>query len=300
MAKLVRLLAISAIFAASRDAGAFVHVVRPNESLAEIARRVYGDASREGLIASANALDVQGGSAIVPGMRLQIPACTYHRVEEHETWPGIAKQFLGDERRADALARVNDALAWIAPSPGREVRIPYVLGYIAAEGDTTIEIARRFLGDPNAAWQLEAYNGKKQWKLVRGEVVLVPIASLDLTQAGREEASSSDARTHEEAGGSALAVQRKVTAEIPTLLADVRGGRYVEAVGRGNRLLAASDLARAQTAAIERALVEAYVALDAKGLATAACEAWHGADPTATLDPTYVSPKIREACRWAR
>ncbi|HEY1958790.1 MAG TPA: LysM peptidoglycan-binding domain-containing protein [Polyangiaceae bacterium] len=297
--KVIRLFALAALFSLSRDAGAFVHVVRPNESLADIAKRMYGDATREGLVASANALDVQGGSAIVPGMQLQIPACTYHRVGEHETWPGIAKKYLGSEERADALARVNDALAWIAPSPGREVRIPYVLGYIAAEGDTTVEIARRFLGDPNAAWQLEAYNGKKQWKLIRGEVVLVPISSLDLTEAGREEAASSDARTREESGGSALAKQRKVGGEIPALLADVRAGRYVEAVGHGNRLLATSDLTRAQSASIQRALVEAYVALESKGLAAAACDAWHEADPAATLDPAYVSPKIREACRWA-
>ena len=298
--KVLRLFAIAAFFAVSRDASAFVHVVRPGESLADIAKHMYGDSTREGLIASANALDVQGGSAIVPGMRLEIPACSYHRVGEHETWPGIAKEYLGSEERADALARVNDALAWIAPSPGTEVRIPYVLGYIAAEGDTTIEIARRFLGDPNAAWTLEAYNGKKQWKLVRGEVVLVPISDLELTAAGREEAASSDAHGREETGGAALAKQRKVSGEIPALLADVRAGRYVEAVGRGNRLLATSDLTRAQTASIQRALVESYVALDAKGLAGSACDAWHEADPAATLDPVYVSPKIREACRWAR
>jgi len=91
-----------------------------------------------------------------------------------------------------------------------------------------------------------------------------------------------------------------VAADIPALLADLRAGRYVEAVGRGNRLLAQSDLTRAQLASIQRALVEAYVALDAGALATAACDAWHAQDPAAKLDPTYVSPKIREACRWNR
>lgn len=298
--RLIRLLTVALVCGAARDASAFVHVVRPNESLADIAKRLYGDASREGLIASANALDVQGGSAIVPGMQLQIPACDYHRVGEHETWPELARQFLGDEQRADPLARVNDALAWIAPSPGSEVKIPYVLTYIAAEGDTTTEIARRFLGDANKAWELEGYNGKKQWKLVRGQIVLVPISDLELTPAGRAEAAGAEARAKEETGGAALAKQRKVGAEIPALLADVRAGRYVDAVARGNRLLAAGELARAQSASIERALVEAYVALDAKGPASASCDAWHAADPAATLDPTYVSPKIREVCRWAR
>jgi hypothetical protein len=190
---------------------------------------------------------------------------------------------------------------WIAPSAAQEVRIPYVLTYIAAEGDTTLAIARRYLGDANRAWELDAYNGKKEWKLLRGDVVLVPISELTLTDAGRTEAAGAEPRAKREAGGAAMSQQRKVSAEVPLLLADVRAGRYVEAVARGNRMLGASDMTRAQTAAINRALVEAYVALDAPGPAAAACDEWrkHEAGITA-LDPMYVSPKIREACRAGR
>lgn len=282
------------------EARAFVHVVRPKESLAEIAKHIYGDATKEGLLAGANALDVQGGSAIVPGMHLQIPACDYHRASEHATWPSLAREWLGDEKRADALARVNDALAWIAPSPGQEIRVPYVLTYIAAEGDTTIAIARRYLGDPNRAWEIDSYNGKEKWKLLRGDVVLVPISNLDLTDVGRAEAAGEDARPKRESGGATMAQQRKASGEIPALLADVRAGRYIDAVARGNRLLAQTELARAQIASIDRALVEAYVALDQPTLATSSCDDWHKQDASATLDPVYVSPKIRDACRWTR
>ncbi len=298
--KLTRLLAFAALFTAGHDASAFVHVVRPKESLADIAKRLYGEPSREGLLAGANSLDVQGGSAIVPGMHLQIPACDFHRVVAHETWASLARDFLGDDKRADYLARANDAFAWIAPSPGQEVRIPYVLTYIAAEGDTTLAIARKYLGDQNLAWEIDAYNGKKEWKLLRGEVVLVPISTLELTDAGRTEALGEDGRGRREAGGATLAAQRKVAAEIPLLLADVRAGRYVDAVARGNRLVAQTDLSHAQAASIDRALVEAYVALDATALAQATCDDWHKNEPGATLDPVYVSPKIRDACRWAR
>jgi len=283
--------------ATARDAGAFVHVVRPKESLADIATKLYGDASKEGLLASANALDVQGGSAIVPGMHLQIPACDYRRVGEHATWPNLAREYLGSDERADALARVNDAVAWVAPSPGQEIRVPYVLTYIAAEGDTTTAIARRFLGEANRAWEIESYNGKKEWKLLRGEVVLVPISNLDLTDAGRAEASHDDVRGRRESGGQTMAQQKKVAQEIPALLADVRAGRYVDAVARGNRLLGQGELDARARASIDRALVEAYVALDAAGPAAIACDDWHKQEPTATLDPIYVSPKIRDACR---
>ncbi len=293
-------LALALESSSAPEAQAFVHVVRPKESLADIAKHIYGDATKEGLLAGANALDVQGGSAIVPGMHLQIPACDYHRAAEHATWPSLAREWLGDDKRADALARVNDALAWIAPSPGQEIRVPYVLTYIAAEGDTTTAIARRYLGDANRAWEIDSYNGKKDWKLLRGEVVLVPISNLDLTDVGRAEAAGEDTRAKRESGGSTMAQQRKAGGEIPMLLADVRAGRYIDAVARGNRLLAQTELARAQIASIDRALVEAYVALEQSALATTACDDWHKQDTSATLDPIYVSPKIRDACRWSR
>src|SRR5262249_1191259 len=131
------------------------------------------------------------------------------------------------------------------------------------------------------------------------EVVLVPIARLDLTDAGRTEATREEGR-HREGGGSALAAQKKAAVEIPQLLGDLRAGRWVEAVARGNRLLASTDLARAQPAAIHRALAEAYAALEARPQAQSACDDWRKNDEAFALDPIYVSPKIREACARPR
>ena len=50
-------LALLAVLVAPR-AIAFPHVVRPGETLAQIAARLYGDAKRESLLAGANALIV--------------------------------------------------------------------------------------------------------------------------------------------------------------------------------------------------------------------------------------------------
>ena len=80
------------------------------------------------------------------------------------------------------------------------------------------------------------------------------------------------------------------------LLADVRGGRYVDAVTRGGRLLGMGELTRAQLGIIHRQLTEAYAALEAPGLAAAACAAWRENDPKARLDPMMLSPKIMTAC----
>ena len=71
----------------------------------------------------------------------------------------------------------------------------------------------------------------------------------------------------------------------------MRYGRYAEAVARGNRLLGGAALTHPQLAVLHRALVEAYVALDARTAAAAACAAWKSNDPAWALDPVRDLPQ---------
>lgn len=280
-----------------RDAGAFSHVVKPGETLAQIADRVYGDAKLEFVLVGANALDTQGGTIIAPGMRLEIPAPSHHAVVQGETWTDLALFWLGtsDPARAELLARVNKGLPWVPPTEGQEIEIPPVVTYIAGDGETINAVAGRFWGDPNRGWELNTYNHREGVPVKRGEIVLVPMPSLKLTPAGRAEARAA-AEREGATGGLALDQQRRADADLPQLLADVRYGRYAEALARGNRILGGGALTRPQLALIHRALLEAYVAIDARAAATAACAAWRANDPGATLDPVRVSPKIIAAC----
>ena len=290
----------SVLFAA--DAHAFPHVVKPGETLAQIAQRVYGSAKYEVVLAGANFLDVQGGSAPVPGMRIEVPAPGYHRVSAGETWGQLALAWLGDPKRADVLARMNHAVSWVPPVDGQEIQIPYVLTVIAGDSDKVDQIAKRYYGDPNRAWELDAYNARKEpeqgpLNLKRGEVMLVPLLDLTLTEQGRTEARAAMGGAGAQAGGGALDAQRRAEAELPALLADVRAGRWLDAVSRGNRILGSGDLTHAQLATVHRALLEAYVALDAPGAAAGSCAAWRANDPSTKLDPALVSPKIRAICK---
>jgi hypothetical protein len=290
-----------AIALSAADARAFAHVVQAGETLAQIADRVYGDAKMETVLVGANALDAQGGSAIVAGMRLEIPAPAHFRVLEHETWEKIAIAWLGDAKRADMLARANGGVSWIPPVDGQEIVIPAVIAHIAAEGDSTSGLALRYWGNANRAWELDAYNGRKPGALHRGDVMLVPLADLTLTERGRAEARHEEAARRESASG-AHDAQKRADSEIPTLLAHVHRGRYVDAVALGNRLLGSGEgssnaLTNPQLATIHRALLEAYVALDALGAAAGACAAWRAAATDVKLDPRLVSPKIRAQCK---
>jgi len=279
-------------------ARAFMHVVKAGETLAQIASRDYGDSRYESVLVGANALDSQGGSAIVPGMRIEVPAPSHHRVTAGETWQSLALAWWGGAgKRADMLASANGAMSWVPPAEGLEIEIPPVVAHIASPGDSSSTLAARYLGDVNKGWLLNFFNGREEARLKQGEIILVPLVGLGLTDAGKEEARASAESAAREGETGALDAQRRIEAELPQLAADVRSGRYVEAVARGNRLLVSGPVTHPQLAVIHRALLEAYVALDAPGLASGECSAWKSNEPHPRLEPRSVSPKIRAVCQ---
>ncbi len=284
------------LVAPTRPAAAFPHIVKSGETLAQIAERTYGRVEMEQLLVAANGLDAGGGISILPGMRLEIPSVSHYRASAGETWAGLAKELLGEERRSDVLAMANDSMPWLAPADGQEIIIPFNLRYVVMSGDSTLTIAYRFLGERDKAWMLDRYNHLKGEALHRGDVVLVPLWELGLTAEGKAEAAAAGALVRAEGAGRARDAQRRADAELPQLAGDLRAGRYVDAVARGNRLLGFGDLAKPQLATIHRALTEAYVALDSVGLGETSCRAWRDADPAAELDPIELSPKILRAC----
>jgi len=279
------------------DAHAFTHIVKPGETLAQIADRLYGESRLEVVLVGANALDVQGGTIIAPGMRLEIPAPGHHTVMQGETWAELSATWLGmgDVARTELLAGVNKGVSWVPPVEGQEIEIPAVVTYIASDAETINAVAVRFWGDANRGWELNRFNHREDVPVRRGEIVLVPMTGLRLTEAGRSEARTAAERDGA-SGGMALEQQRKADADLPQLLADVRYGRYAEAIALGNRAIGGAALTHPQLATVHRALLEAYVAIDAHAAAAAACAAWRSNDPAAVLDPVRVSPKIRDAC----
>ena len=281
----------------SADAHAYVHIVQRGETLASIAKRAYGDAKHETILAAVNGLDAQGGASIVPGLRLEVPAPSHHRCSGAETWGALAERFFGDAARGEILAIYNGGMAWIPPPPGQVIAIPFVLTHVASEGETTPLVARRYYGADQRSWEVERFNQLKTIHLARGQVVLVPLFHLTLTDEGRAEASQGEVTSRSEGQGAQRDAQSRAEKDIPLVLGDVRAGRYVDAIARANRLLGAGELTRPQLARVHRALVDAYVAVDATGAAAAACSAWRANEAgSKALDPVRVSPKVRAAC----
>ena len=276
-------------------ARAFPVVVQPGDTLAGIAQRIYGRVEYEGLLVSANGLEAHGGVAIVPGMRLEVPALAYRRVAPGDSWQTLASALLGSPARAPVLAFANDGKPWLAPTENAEIVIPYNLRFVAEGGENVSDVAERFLGSKKHVWTLAGYNGIENVVLEAGQLILVPLTDLHLTPEG-ERAARLALEGWGAAGGEQRAEQAAAAAELPALLADVRGGRYAEAVARGVALLVGSSLTTPQRASVHRQLLEAYAALGATGRAADACREWLKAAPRAPIDPLVMSPKLLAAC----
>lgn len=276
-------------------ARAFTHTVLPGDTLASIAEKYYGKIQYEHVLVAANLLDLEGGSSITRGMRLEVPALAHRTIARGDTWDALAAELLGWSTRSDVLSLANDSKPWLLPEEGAEIIVPYNLRVIVRQ-ESLVAIALKFMGDMNKAWILDRYNKLDGRGLEPGTVLLVPITELPLTEAGKKAAARDAGSVCSEAAGGVMRTQRRIAQELPLLIADVRAGRYVDAVARGSRFIATGALAESQLAVVHRQLVEAYVALDATGLAQAACEEWKKRDPRARLDPIEFSPKILRAC----
>lgn len=277
----------------------YAHVVRSGETLASIAQRYYGDPRRESVIVAENGLDAQGGAPIVRGLRLRIPFVTYHRVAEGETWQGLAERFLGSPRRAFALIAANEGTASEQPPVGAELLIPYPLRHVTTQSENLPRVATLYFGDDAASVRnLRRYNGLRGIRLSRGQLLLIPLADLVLSEEGRH-------IIEEETGvappaGDVRAMQAQVSAELPTLRAHVRGGRFTEAVALGNRLLGTGVLTGNQVVSIQRELGTAYVALARADLAVDAFGAAIARQPDLQLDQLSTSPIVLEAFQQAQ
>ena len=271
-------LVLAVVATRARVAGAFPYAVHPGDTAASLAERFYGRIELEAIVVAANRLDDR--VPLSPGMRIDIPAVGFHRVAPGATWKGLAEEFLADPARAEALALANESEPWDPPKPGREIVLPYPLQYVAREGDTVQSLAYRFLGHRDAGATIDRFNRRSGSPIAAGDVVLLPIASLRLTDEGREMARRGAARAQSEEG-------------------ELRRGEWLAVIVRGNQFAAGGALSDEQASRVHRALLEAYVALGEGGLAARACEEWRRAEPEARLDPIDHSPKLLRACPGA-
>lgn len=279
--------------------GAIVHTVRPGETLAAIGELYYGDPRRESVIVAENGLGQEGGSAIVPGMRLVIPTVRYHRVQEGDTWASLAERYYGDVRRAFVLIDANAAAGGKLPAVGAQLLIPHPLRYTSNGHDPIRQAARDFYdGSSKTMAMLKRFNGLKSPRVNRGEILLLPMPHLILSEQGKKVAQEQGLALAQAAA--ARDRQLAVHEELPALRQDVQEGRFVEAVALANQLLGSGQLTGNQLVTIQRELGTALVALDREDLAFEAFKALLEQQPDVELGLGDTSPRVLRVLDSAR
>ncbi|MDW8247530.1 MAG: LysM peptidoglycan-binding domain-containing protein, partial [Sandaracinaceae bacterium] len=276
-----------------------VHVVKNGETLASIAEQYYGDAKKEAILVAENGLEVHGGARIVAGLRLVIPSVGYHRVAAGESWASIAEKYYGNPSRAFVLQEANPSIVGSNLPEGAEILLPYPLRHVADQRDTLERIAKRYYEDAGAFSIIRRFNGLRNPRLFRGQVVLVPLFNLILTEGARLRASQNPEQACEHAA-SIRSLQERVHLEIPVIQEYLREGHYVEAIAAGNRLLGNEGLDVEQRTSILIMLATAYIALENRELAVQALIEALRLKKNLSLDPRRVSPAVRSALEEAR
>jgi LysM repeat protein len=287
---------VSANASAASAQAPLTHVVRPGETLASIAELYYGDPRREGVLVTENGLNSGGGSAIVVGMRLLVPSVWYHKVLEGETWAELATRFYGDPSRAFVLIEANSGKS-VHPDVGAELLVPYPLRHIADQNEALRKIAKLYFKNPNGINIISRFNEESK-RVVRGQIVLVPLADLVLTKEGKALADKQKSESVE--GGDVRQKQAAIDAELPALREHVRGGRYEDALAMANRLIGAGDLTSSHVVSIHREMATALVALDREDLAREALSRMLDEQPDAELDSVRTSPRVLKIFEQAK
>ncbi|MET0390750.1 MAG: LysM domain-containing protein, partial [Polyangiales bacterium] len=259
----------------------------------------YGDPRRESALVNENGLEGAGGSSsIVVGLRLTIPLVRYHRVQAGETWAELAERYYGDVRRAFVLAEAN-TVSGKTPAPGAQLLIPHPLRYTAGAHDPLRQAARDFFdGSTKTIAMLRRFNNLKGPRVNRGDVLLLPISNLVLSDAGKKAAQEQgqSLASAAQARSKQLAAQE----ELAGLRQHVQEGRFVEAVALANQLLGAGQLTGNQLVTIQRELGTALVALDREDLAFEAFKALVEQQPDIELGLSDTSPRVLRVLDRAR
>lgn len=276
----------------------YMHVVRPGETLASVAQRYYGDTRLENVLVAENGLTVEGGAAIVVGLRLAVPHVIYHRVRDGETWNELATHYYGDPKRAFILVEANEGSVGKPPDGGAELLVPYPLRHVAEQGDTLVRVAKEFYGNGAYAKRLRRFNSIRGNRLKRGQIVLVPLMKLTLSDEGRKIVAAETGV--EPAAGEVRELQERIDEQLPKLREFAHDGRFTEVVALGNQLLGAGRLTGNQIVTIHRQLAVSYVALDRADLAVRSFKVALERQPDLELDAMRTSPTVMAAFRKAK
>lgn len=174
---------------------------KAEETLSHIALIHYGDPKKMIYLTTVNGI---GDPDRLPsGKRLTIPVVETVKVQKGDDLARLAKRHLGDAKRADFLAWLNQIKDAKELKIGASLVIPFVLEHSVQEGQSMLDVARRYYWSTRPAGLLRKFNGRRTNALKPGESVAVPIydreAQLEVVKKRLQQYQERERREAEEA-----------------------------------------------------------------------------------------------------
>lgn len=158
---------------AHADDDTVIYRVRPGDTLKLVAAEYYGDHQHTTIfLMVANKLHRQ--RKLIPGEKLRIPVSRDITTARGDTFPSLAKAYLGDETRAAFLAEFNKMSPTVSLATGTVLTIPIRVTHTAAGRETLEQISQWYFGDAKQAGMLRAYNHLETSQLDKNDSLIVP------------------------------------------------------------------------------------------------------------------------------
>lgn len=181
---LLTLLAVGQAAAQPRsDRSVVFHVAEADDTLDLLAAEYFGDRRLAPFIMVANKIIRK--RRLRPKERLRIPTAWEYQAIAGEPLGPLAARFLGDKRRDKFLADFNGIRVDTTLATGQEIMVPFHVRHVAAQRETLAALAQRFYGEPGKARLLHDYNFLSSTTLNKGQVVIVPITHVRISETRR-------------------------------------------------------------------------------------------------------------------
>ncbi len=150
---------------------------RPDDTLSHVALVHYGNPKKYVYLMQVNG--ISDPDRLPSGRTLRIPTVGRYRVKKGDTLGKIAARFLRSSKRADFLTWLNRIKDPARLEPGTVITIPFLIRHRAQQGQTMVDVARRYYFTSRSTGLLRRFNGRKTNALREGEIIWVPIFDPD-------------------------------------------------------------------------------------------------------------------------
>ena len=261
------------------------HKVVRGDTLELLAAEYYGSRRHAIFIMKANRLT--HSRPLKVGETLKVPIARVLTVKVGDTLKDLAKQHLGDERRAPFLAAFNNLEVVASLAAGASITVPFHVVHRADTAVSVVDLSLAYFGDKSLAKRIRDYNFLPSDEIAAGKTVIIPIIHVKV----REGVLPKPDKESQALVQKRIDEQEKARDRLSRAAKEWRKGDYRDVIELLTRIETEYLDAR-EAIAIGVLLGSAYVATGDNATAVAEFEKALERRRGYKLDPYYHSPKI--------